>query len=215
MIDEGYIKFDIDWHRSAPLECPEIDELNRWREPLYAAGLIGHYDDLGIGYGNISVRRGSGGDFVISGTQTGHVRDTGAEHYALVSDFDLNRNRLVCRGPVKASSESLTHAALYASDADIHAVVHVHDKRLWTESRGKLPTTPPDVEYGTPAMARALMRLCEDEAFRQTGIAVMAGHEGGLIAVGGTLREAATRILDLAGRPGGATQKTPIDPSRG
>ena len=197
MIDEGYIKFDINWTPTEPVACPEIDELNRWREPLVEAGLIGHYEDLDIGYGNLSARLPFGGKFVISGTQTGHIRRTGNEHYSVVTDFDVDANRLVCRGAVRASSESLTHAAIYGADATVNAVVHVHQPRLWQALRGILRTTPADAAYGTPAMARALATLCHDHEFRSSGVAVMAGHDAGLIAVGTTIGEAATRVLAL------------------
>ncbi|MDH4107789.1 MAG: class II aldolase/adducin family protein [Gammaproteobacteria bacterium] len=204
MIDEGYIKFDIDWTQTGPICLAEVDELNRWREPLMAAGLIGHYDDLGIGYGNISVRLAHGRGFIISGTQTGHIVHASGEHYALVTGFDIGANRIECQGSVKASSESLTHAAIYAADPGINAVVHVHQPRLWSELRGALPATDPRVAYGTPAMALELERLCRDPEFRKSGIAVMAGHESGLIAVGPTLADAATRILELNAESGAA-----------
>jgi len=197
LIDEGYIKFDIDWTRTGPLHSAAIEELNAWREPLVAAGLIGHYDELGVGYGNLSIRVPGGTSFVISGTQTGHVRHTGAEHYVLVTGFDIGANRIACKGPVRASSESLTHAAIYAADAGIGAVVHVHQPALWADLRGILPTAAASVAYGTPAMARELEQLCHDAAFRERRVAVMAGHEAGLIAVGASLAEAATRILAL------------------
>lgn len=201
MIDEGYIKFDIDWTPTEPAACPEIDELNRWREPLVEAGLIGYYEDLDIGYGNLSARLPFGGHFVISGTQTGHIRRTGYEHYSVVTDFDVDANRLVCRGAARASSESLTHAAIYSADATVNAVVHVHEPRLWRALRGILPTTPADAAYGTPDMARALVRLCHDPEFRSRGVAVMAGHDAGLIAVGKTIGEAARRVLALDAGP--------------
>lgn len=197
MIDEGYIKFDIDWMSTKPVTYPEIDELNRWREPLIEAGLIGHYEDLGIGFGNLSVRLARSNRFIISGTQTGHIRHAGNEHYSVVTDFDIDANRIVCRGALKASSESLTHAAIYKADAAINAVVHVHHPRLWNDLRGIMPTTPADAAYGTPDMARALEALCHDPAFRSAGIAIMAGHEAGLIAVGRSIGEAAGRILAL------------------
>ena len=44
MIDEGYIKFESHWHKTGPLPNREIALLNRWRRPLYDAGLIGHYE---------------------------------------------------------------------------------------------------------------------------------------------------------------------------
>jgi hypothetical protein len=69
MIDEGYIKFESKWRRTEPLDFPDIDDLIKWRRPLYAAGLIGHYEDLGIGYGNISLRMPGAAGFLISGSR--------------------------------------------------------------------------------------------------------------------------------------------------
>jgi len=96
MIDEGYIKFDSMWQTSAPLDNPEIDDLIKWRRPLYAAGLIGHYSDINIGYGNLSQRTNVAGQFVISGTQTGRLADLENEHFALVTAYDIERNIVHC-----------------------------------------------------------------------------------------------------------------------
>src|SRR5690606_37998568 len=126
-IDEGYTKFSVRWTDRRPVEHPEVAELERWRRPLYEAGLVGHYAEQGIGYGNLSVRVGPGREFLVSGTQTGHLERTGPEHYALVTDYDIDDNTVHCRGAVQASSETLTHAAIYELDPDIRAVVHVHD----------------------------------------------------------------------------------------
>lgn len=197
MIDEGYIKFDVDWTVSPPLTHREIDALIRWRSVLFEAGLIGHYASLGIGFGNLSARVDDSRQFVISATQTGHIAATGPEHYALVTDYDVDRNWVACRGPLKASSESLTHAAIYALDASIKAVVHVHDDTLWSRSLQVIPTTRPDVAYGTPEMAREFGRLFAETDFGIVGVAAMAGHEAGLVAVGGSIAEAASRILAL------------------
>jgi len=56
MIDEGYIKFRSRWQTTGPPDNPEIAGLIRWRKPLHTAGLIGHYADINIGYGNLSSR---------------------------------------------------------------------------------------------------------------------------------------------------------------
>ena len=197
MIDEGYTKFSADWTRSGPLQNPEIDELNGWRPPLHTAGLLGHYDELGIGYGNLSMRIGSGRQFVISGTQTGHLDALDREHYALVTDFDVGSNRVACTGPVQASSESMTHATIYALEPGINAIVHVHDRPLWSRLKGRAPTTSAQAAYGTPEMAREFARLFRESDFRVTGVAVMAGHEEGLVSVGKDIESAARRILAL------------------
>jgi ribulose-5-phosphate 4-epimerase/fuculose-1-phosphate aldolase len=197
-IDEGYIKYDSDWTPGpAPTrECTSL--LNKWRRPLFDAGLIGHYEDLGVGYGNLSVRLGLSEQFIISGTQTGHIADTGGQHYALVSRYDIDENRVSSTGPVQASSESLTHAAIYELSDAINAVVHVHSRNLWDSLKDQLPTTAADVSYGTPEMAREFIRLYRDTSFSASGVAIMAGHDEGIISIGRDLEEAATRILALA-----------------
>ena len=198
-IDEGYIKFDSDWTPGPAADSSLTALLERWRRPLFEAGLIGHYEDLGIGFGNLSVRADAGREFIISGTQTGRVVQTSGQHYARVTDYDIDANRVCSTGPVEASSESLTHAAIYELDPAINAVVHVHSKALWQSLLGRLPTTADGISYGTPEMAHEFERLYRDTAFASGGVAVMAGHEEGIIAFGGTLEEAARRILALSG----------------
>ncbi len=197
-IDEGYIKYRSDWQEGPAPDAAAARLLETWRRPLHDAGLVGHYEHLGIGFGNVSIRAARPGEFIISGTQTGHLRTTGTEHYCRVTLADIAGNRIVCVGPVQASSEALTHAALYRLSERINAVVHVHSRRLWNREHGRLPTTAPDVVYGTPDMAREFERLWCESDFPSVGMAVMAGHEEGLVSVGTTLREAVVRVLALA-----------------
>lgn len=196
-IDEGYVKYESQWTHGPGPDNAVVSLLERWRRPLFDAGLIGHYEDLGVGYGNISVRIGTGNQFAISGTQTGHLRETMAEHYAIVTDYDIDANRVSCRGPVQASSESMTHAAIYELSTAIRAIVHVHSLALWEALRDHLPTTHPDIPYGTPEMAREFARLYRDTEFSSLGVAVMSGHEEGIISIGRSLGQAANRILRL------------------
>ncbi len=196
-VDEGYIKYDAEWQVGPPPDAALVADLERWRAPLYEAGLIGYDDELRVGFGNLSARAREGGLFVISGTQTGHLDTTSGEHYALVTDVDLDANRVSSVGPVAASSEAMTHAALYALGVNIAAVVHVHSRALWDRYRGVLPTTAEDVAYGTPGMAREFGRLWRRSGFRESGIAVMAGHADGLLSIGASLEEAAGRMLKL------------------
>lgn len=204
MIEEGYTKYAVRWTDRDTVDRPEIEELERWRRPLFEAGLVGHYPESGIGYGNISIRTGQR-EFLVSGTQTGHLPHTGPAHYALVIDYDVDGNTVTCRGAVQASSEALTHAALYELDPGIGAVVHVHDPALWRQLLEASPATRAGVAYGTPEMAREFGRLYCDTRFAETRLAAMAGHEAGIVTIGATLREAAERVLaarhGLAVRP--------------
>ncbi|MDJ0748258.1 MAG: class II aldolase/adducin family protein [Woeseiaceae bacterium] len=198
--DEGYIKYESAWAPGPPPAAAVAEELDRWRHELFVLGLIGYDGEHEVGYGNISIHATQPGQFYISGTQTGHLEHTDRSHYTLVTSCDIQTNRVTCCGPVEASSEAMTHAAIYRVNLGIRAVVHVHSAELWKSTQGVLPTTNPAVAYGTPAMADEFRRLYVHGHLADVGIAVMAGHEGGLISFGATLEHAATRILSLARR---------------
>ena len=198
MLDEGYIKYQSRWSEAPAPDPAAVFLLEEWRKPLFEAGLVGHYEDLGIGFGNISIRSKEPRQFLITGTQTGHIAATTEQHYSLVTDYDIERNEVHCSGPIQASSEAMTHAAIYELDPSIAAIVHVHSKALWDAHLDKLPTTSAEIAYGTPEMAREFRRLYADTIFGSEGIAVMGGHEEGLIAFGESLETAAEKILALS-----------------
>jgi L-ribulose-5-phosphate 4-epimerase len=195
MQDEGVIKYVGHWQPGPLAATAELDDLMAGRDRLYAAGLIGTYPD-GIGYGNISVRLPQGG-FWVSGTQTGHLPTTTPEHYCVVHQWNIEENTLHCTGPIQASSESLTHAALYDHNPAIGAIAHGHHSKLWAYYRDRLPTTRASVPYGTPAMAAEMIRLFYEDELAQAQALVMAGHEDGILTFGATVAEAVQRLLDL------------------
>ena len=200
MIDEGYTKYECDWRDAPALPAQAIEELNAWRNSLFERGLIGYYPEHGVGFGNVSIREGDTDTFIISGTQTGHIAATDERHYARVIRCDIDANRVCCEGPVQASSEALTHAAIYALDRDIRAVVHVHDAGLWQGLIDRVPTTSRTVSYGTPEIAREFRRLYAETDFAVQGVAVMGGHEDGIVSFGDDIEQAARRILNLRDR---------------
>ena len=201
---EGVIKFDLDWRPGPPAAGVDLGvdpaPLDRWRARLMTAGLIGQdparYD--GFGFGNLSMRVATG--FLITGTQTGAMPALSAEHYALVTAWDVAANRIVAHGPVKPSSEALTHATLYGLDPAIGFVFHGHGPAIWTaRDRLGLPATAADVPYGTPAMARAVARLFAETTVADTRVFAMAGHEDGIVSFGGTADEAGRALLNALG----------------
>ncbi len=195
MADEGYIKFHCRWTPSPALPAHQLAGLIYWRQRLYDAGLIGAYPD-GVGFGNIS-RRWQGHQFVISGSATGRMPVLGTQHFALVTDFDIPNNSLQCKGPVKASSESLSHAAVYQACPEVGAVVHIHSLDLWQHSLNLLPTTDPLAPYGTPDMALAIADLLQAPWLRhRQKLLVMGGHREGLIAFGADVAEAGKVVLE-------------------
>ena len=66
-IDEGYIKFNCDW-TFKPLQINIPEDLLFYRDKLHELKLIGHIENLNIGYGNISIKTDDG--IIVSGTQT-------------------------------------------------------------------------------------------------------------------------------------------------
>ena len=131
--------------------------------------------------------------FVVSATATGGVRELGAEGYSLVEDWSVAGNRLTCRGPLPASSEALTHAAVYEADADARCVVHAHSRPLFDGllEAGALHT-PRNAAYGTPEMAVAVADIAR--RYPQEGILVMLGHDEGILAYGPSIRAVASLI---------------------
>ncbi len=197
-IDEGYIKYNCEWQISPPPSPSLISNLNHWRKHVYTLKWIGYDANLKVGYGNISVRHPQQPkQFIISGTQTGHLSTLNNEHYSLVSSFDIRQNTLKCEGAIKASSESLTHAIIYLLDKNNQAVIHIHHRQLWEQYKNKLPTTASTVPYGTPEMAYEIAHLYHTSDLAQQKVLIMAGHQDGIISFGKDLAEAMMVLLKL------------------
>jgi len=194
MKEEGVIKFNCQWTKSAPLTGTWINDLTVWRDKLYKAGLIGENED-GIGYGNISIRFQQN-KFIISGSGTGKLKKLTEEHYALVTDYNVDENTLCATGPIIASSESLTHAMIYEYGGDINAVIHVHHLKLWKKLLKSLPATDENIEYGTPEMAKEITRLFNEQKLSEHKLFAMGGHSGGIVCFGKSLEEAGELLLN-------------------
>jgi L-ribulose-5-phosphate 4-epimerase len=192
-MDEGYIKYQCNWIKADVIQPQQIEEINKWRTVLFDEGYIGMYEN-GIGFGNISIRVDEN-LFLVSGSATGGIRELTAEHYAWVTDYNFALNQLTCKGMTMASSESLTHAAIYACSKETNAVIHVHHKEKWTSLLHQAATTNTSIPYGTPEMAYAIQDLLVKNKIGAHKIIAMGGHEEGLISFGRTLEEAALTIL--------------------
>ena len=193
-MDEGYIKFNCKRIPSDDIPLDKVADLNFWRKIMYDKGLIGIYPD-GIGFGNISIRCDEN-TFLISGSATGGIPVLDKSHYSLVTDYNLQTNSLICKGPINASSESLTHALIYESSPSTNAIIHIHNLALWNQLMHKVPTSDNLVPYGTPEMAKEIKRLFEEASLSIEKIMVMGGHEEGIISFGKNLEEAANVLLE-------------------
>jgi ribulose-5-phosphate 4-epimerase/fuculose-1-phosphate aldolase len=196
---EGYIKFNCHWEQKE-IHIPEelFLLLEEKRAKMYKLGLIGMYPN-GIGFGNISVRT-EGHTFLITGSATGQFEKLKPSHYSLVSAYHFTENTISCQGLTKASSESLSHAAIYEALPEVGAVVHVHCLNLWEKLMNHYPTTSGEIEYGTPEMAQAVQDLASELKMKEEKIIIMGGHREGILAFGQNLDEATNQIIKIYNR---------------
>jgi ribulose-5-phosphate 4-epimerase/fuculose-1-phosphate aldolase len=192
---EGYIKFIVNWQKTGPvIPAEEFIKINAWRDMLYGLGMIGA-DKKGIGFGNISLRKKESNHFYITGSATGSLKNLDEQHYCLISSYNIEENTLACTGPIKASSESMSHAVIYAESPETGAVIHIHHRLFWTSLLNRVPTTSKNVEYGTPEMAREIIRLLKEPGTYEGRIILMGGHKDGIILFGKDMDEAGAYTL--------------------
>ncbi len=196
--DDGVIKYSSQRVDGIVEASAQLDELNRARTILFDLGLIGAYLN-GIGYGNLSLRT-SGQQFVITASATGAIRQLQTDQFCLVESFSIEHNSVRSRGSLEASSESMTHGAIYAANPAVHCVMHVHSRSLFDAllARNALHTAP-DIPYGTPAMARTVAQLVA----AQPGLPVlfvMAGHDEGIVAYGEDIDSVRSLLVDTLNR---------------
>lgn len=206
-MDEGYIKFQAHWQQAPPLPEKSLQDIIICRDLLHQIGLIGVYPN-GIGYGNISQRWQAGGgspwesearegQFIISGSATGHLVTLTPEHFTLVTEVNIDLNKVWCEGPIIASSETMSHAVIYQHCPEVNAVIHVHHAQLWQQLLHQIPTTDADATYGSPEMAYSIIQLLHKTDLLHHKIFVMEGHPEGIFAFGESLMDVITRLKDL------------------
>ena len=184
-----YIRFSCERVAAGISFFGGLAELNAYRRKLLDLHLIG-VDSNGIAFGNLSVRDGATKNFYITGSATGGIHELTLANCAKVVAYDFERNQVRYEGSAMPSSESLTHAAIYESDATAGAIVHCHCSRLWAAVLNEVPTTSKAAEYGTPEMAHDIMQLFTRTNAQTRKIVVMAGHEGGILTFGKDLEDA-------------------------
>ncbi len=203
VIDDGVIKYDrSNFTQCEALNYSEYATIENWRTLLFKLNLIGEYPEHKVGFGNLSQKNDysqyeptSLPQFTITGTQTGKFAKLTGEHYTRVLNYDIEKQKIKVLGPLEASSEALTHAAIYTASSKINFVFHIHSKEIWNgmiSDHG--PATHEDIPYGTLEMANAVKDVI---AMKSHGIICMKGHEDGVISYGETADQAGELILDL------------------
>jgi len=210
---EGVIRFEVE-HETRMLDPRVHGEtvalLSAWREVLARLGLVGRDPGRyqGAGYGNLSARLPPFGDvgrgrrrFLVTGSQTGGIPDLSLDHYCVVERYDPARNAVRSRGPIRPSSESLTHGAIYDVTPAVRFVLHAHAPEIWRRARVLgLAMTRREVVNGTPEMALEVQRLYRESQLSTTGILAMGGHEDGVLAFAATPDAAGETLVKTLAR---------------
>ena len=195
---EGVIQFGYSLSGSMASFPPQpwLAALGSWRTILQRLDLVGQsperYD--GFAYGNVSMRLpGTTSAFLISASQTSGLATVSEADWVVIEDVDLATFQVRAHGIKPPSSETITHAMIYAADASIRVVLHVHSARIWQQAT-LMPGTPAGIRYGSPDLAGAMTQLLGAHTQRPL-VFVTRGHEDGVFACGPGLDETASALL--------------------
>lgn len=200
--DDGYIKFccrhqNAEWYgNELPVDAKLkklFDETDNFRTKVFDQGFIGMYEN-GIGYGNLSFRWQD--KFIITASATGGARELGMDGYTLVVKTDIARNTVESKGPLPASSETMSHAVVYAKSPKANFVLHIHNKILFDMLlKQNALATPENIAYGTPEMAYAIAEIVQKHPAEAT--IVMAGHDEGILIYGMNIAHIQAQLVFL------------------
>jgi ribulose-5-phosphate 4-epimerase/fuculose-1-phosphate aldolase len=191
---EGVINFAYD------LQPPDADiaeaelsaPLGGWRTIFKRLGLVGQDTERygGFGFGNLSARDVEKPvEFVISSSQTGLLATLKDKHLVRITGYSLERFWVDAMGRQPPSSETLTHAMIYAADPRIGWVFHCHSPEIWRQAEAlAIPCTEASVAYGSPEMVSAVAQLLDKHQSRPLLFATL-GHEDGVFSCGPTARD--------------------------
>ena len=194
MSETGVVKFRCEQVAADIAPFPGLEELNACRRKLQQLRMIG-VDANGTAYGNLSVRVAETKEFYITGSGTSGLAQVSADEYAKVTEYNFEKNWLRSVGRAVASSESLTHAAVYECEPQAGVVIHCHSHAVWSRLLEGGLATSPNVEYGTPEMALEVQRLLRAGIAGKQRTFAMAGHVDGVVAFGHDPEEAFETLL--------------------
>ena len=191
---EGIIRFAYD------LQAPETEvaedalfqPLRAWRAIFRDLGLVGQDPARyhGLGFGNLSARDPDREDeFIITASQSGGVENLQQQQMVRITNCNLERFWVDACGRQPPSSETLTHAMVYAADPRIAWIFHGHSPAILSRaSELTLPCTDAAVAYGSPDMVGAVAGLLQKHHSRPLVFATL-GHTDGIFACGPTARD--------------------------
>jgi len=127
--------------------------------------------------GNLSIRYTGGLIISASGCNLGCIEQDGL---IFVEHCDAEAKRVLYRGPIKPSSESIMHWLIYEDRRDAQAIIHAHDEFANRPEllAGQVEESKREEPYGTIELARMAIETFQ----RAERIIVLKNH--GYIAIG-------------------------------
>ncbi len=155
----------------------------------------------GLAFGNLSARECAGSDrFYITASQMTDADALSPEHWPRIDAFDMTRFFALVTGEHAPSSESVTHAVIYAAAGDIGCVLHVHSPEIWRHgSRLGLAATGRHTAYGSRQLAREVEALLAQRTGAELTFTT-PGHEDGVFACGRGIEATTQSLLRLQQR---------------
>ncbi len=138
--------------------------------------------------GNLSIRYTDGLIISASGCNLGRIEQ---DELIFVEHCDAETKRVLYRGPIKPSSESIMHWLIYEDRQDAQAIIHAHDEfaTLPELLAGQVEESKREEPYGTIELARMAIETFQ----RAERIIVLKNH--GYIAIGPDLERTCNLIV--------------------
>jgi ribulose-5-phosphate 4-epimerase/fuculose-1-phosphate aldolase len=138
--------------------------------------------------GNLSIRYTDGLIISASGCNLGRIEQ---DELIFVEHCDAGTKRVLYRGPIKPSSESIMHWLIYEDRQDAQAIIHAHDEFATRPEllAGAVEESKHEKPYGTIELARMAIETFQ----RAERIIVLKNH--GYIAIGPDLDRTCNLIV--------------------
>ncbi len=201
----GAIQFayDLQAPESVVADALLFGQLAAWGTIFARLGFVGQVPGRygNASFGNLSVRDPDRTtEFVITANQSGAAPELDQEQITRVVGCSLERFWVDAIGVAPPSSETLTHAAIYAADPRIEWVFHIRSAEI-SEAAGRLaiPATDAALTGGTPELARAVHALLDAYQSRPL-VFVVPGQEDAVLACGPTARDTGGLLVSYLAR---------------
>jgi ribulose-5-phosphate 4-epimerase/fuculose-1-phosphate aldolase len=205
-VREGTIRFRFELRaagRADRVPAALFAQLEGWRRVLRRVGLVGRDPARysGFAFGNLSLRDPADAKrFFVTASQTIAAETLDPQAMPRIDHADLDTFAVDATGSLPPSSETLTHAAVYAVDPSTRCLFHVHCPEIWRHALElSLPATQATTAYGTPALATEVAGLLRRHRKRPITF-VTPGHEDGVFTCGGSPDEVGASLLTLLAR---------------